>query len=95
MTPSNSSIEEILKNMQPSRELELLEAKLFPLLEEVEELKDKVCKLEGEYEELDAQDDDKFDVLGLIVEACKPKSGTRKDLITTILTYIEDSGVEL
>jgi hypothetical protein len=95
MIPSNASIEEILKDMPPSRGLELLEAKLFPLLEEVEDLKGEYAKLEGKYEELDCDDDNKFDLLTLIYDKCKERSGTRKELATSILIYIEESGVEL
>ena len=95
MLPYNSSIEEILKYMPTSPDLELLQSKVLPLLEEVEELKERVCKLEGEYEELDANDDNKFDLLSSIHEACKSKSGTRRDLVCKIQVYIENSGVEL
>ena len=94
-TPHNFSIEEILAIMPESPELQLLQAKIYPALEKLEELEDKVCKLEGEYEELDAKDDDKFDLLVLIKTKCQEKGGTRKELISSILTYIEESYIEV
>ena len=97
MLPSNSSIEEILKNMLPSRELDLLERRLQEQedTEAENDFEDKLYKLQDDYEELDSNNDDKFDLLVLINDECKKRSGTRKDLVSTILTYIEDSGIEV
>ena len=95
MIPSNASIEEIIKYIPQTREVVMLEEGLHRILTKTEELEDKLAVMTEEFEEVDAEDDAKYDLLQLINNECNVRSGTRKELISTILTYIEDSGVEL
>jgi hypothetical protein len=95
MIPSNASIEEIIKYMPQTREVVMLEEGLHKILTKTEELEDELAIMTDKFEDIDSDDTQKYDLLQLIQDACEVKGGTRKELTSTILMYIEDSGVEL